>query len=166
MRAALSAALAAAALLASPVAAHRGHSSLSVVEVDPATGVLTVTHRIAAHDAEPVLVRLAPDAQPSLDDPDALAALRRHGGEAFRVWTADGALVPLIFQRESLDGDDLRFVYRGRLPIPARALRVDSDLFVEAHDDQENQVNVRQGGVTRTLVFHAGTAPQDVTFGD
>lgn len=166
MRRTLVGAAAVAALLAPASAwAHRGHSSLSIVEIDARTGEFTVTHRMAAHDVEPVLVQIAPDAQPSLDDPQAIAALRAYGGRAFRVWPVDSAPATLTFVDEDLDGDDVRLRYRGRLPTPVTAVRVDSDLGEETHDDQENQVNVRLGGVTRTVVFHRGSGSQAVTFG-
>ncbi|MFN3808964.1 MAG: hypothetical protein ACK4SK_17500, partial [Asticcacaulis sp.] len=67
----------AALMLASPALAHRGHHTLSVVEI-AADGAVTVTHTLSAHDSEPELVELAPDAQPSVDDPDALKALEAH----------------------------------------------------------------------------------------
>lgn len=165
-RALLGMAAAGLALLAPAIAsAHRGHSSLSIVEIDARTGEFTVTHRMAAHDVEPVLVNIAPDAQPSLDDPEALAALRAYAGRAFRVWPGDGAPAALTFVGEELQGDDVRLRYSGRLPTPVTTLRVDSDIGEETHDDQENQVNVRMGGVTRTVVFRRGSGSQAVTFG-
>lgn len=159
------AAAALALLLPATASAHRGHSSLSVVEIDPRTGEFTVEHRMAAHDVEPMLVSIAPDAQPSLDDPEALAALRAYGGRAFRVWPASGAPAALTFVDDELVGDNVRLRYRGRLPTPVTAVRVDSDIGEETHDDQENQVNVRVGGVTRTVLFHRGSGSQAVTFG-
>lgn len=163
--------LAAAATLAVGVAAvsgvasaHRGHSSLSVVEIDAATGAFSVTHRLAAHDVEPFLVRLAPEASPSLDDEAAMSALRAYAGRSFQVWDADGRPTGLTWQAEELSADDVRLIYRGRLPTPVTAVRIDSGLLQEGHDDQENQVNVRRGGVTRTLVFRAGSEPQTVDF--
>ena len=151
-----------AALLASPAAAHRGHSSLSVVEID-AAGAVTVTHRMAAHDVEPALIDLAPDAQPSVDDPDALAALVAHAGAAFRLWDERGP-VRLAHAATELAGDDVRLTYTGRLAGPGRALQVDSDLLEAAHADQENQVNVRRAKVTRTVLFRPGGPPQPVEF--
>ena len=43
----------------SPAWAHRGHGSLSVVEVDAVTGKVTVSHRLEAHDTEPALALVA-----------------------------------------------------------------------------------------------------------
>jgi hypothetical protein len=160
------ASLAAAAMLVLPGAAvaHRGHASLSVVEIDPATGAVTVTHRMAAHDVEPALSVIAPDAQQSLDDAAAVAALVAYAGRAFQVWDADGKAVVLQHQGTKLAGDSVELVYSAQLPAPAKAVSVDSNLFEDAHDDQENQVNVRRGKVTRTAVFRLGDAPQKISF--
>ena len=70
--------------LASPALAHRGHAGLTVVEIDPASGAVSVVHRFAAHDVEPALVSIAPEAQPSLDDPRAVADLEKR----FSSWPA------------------------------------------------------------------------------
>lgn len=151
-------------LLPGPAAAHRGHASLSVVEIDAGTGAVTVTHRMAAHDVEPALSVIAPDAQQSLDDPAAMAALEAYVGLAFQLWDADGKPVALRRQATKLAGDSVELVYAARLPAPARAVSVDSNLFEEAHDDQENQVNVRRAKVTRTAVFRLGDAAQRISF--
>ncbi len=160
------ASLAAAAMLFLPAAAaaHRGHASLSVVEIDAATGAVTVMHRMAAHDVEPALSVIAPDAQQSLDDAAAVAALVAYAGRAFQVWDADGKRVALEHKATTLAGDSVELVYAAQLPAPARAVSVDSNLFEDAHDDQENQVNVRRGKVTRTAVFRLGDAAQRISF--
>lgn len=156
-------ALTAALMLAGPAAAHRGHSTLTVVEIDAATGAVTVTHRVAAHDAEPALVDLAPDAQPSLDDPDALAALVAHGSRAFTLADEQGP-VTLTHAETDLAGDDVRLIYTGRVRPTAHTFTVDSGLFERSHADQENQVNVRRGRITQTAVFRPGDPPQTLTF--
>ena len=161
-RALLTAALLLAAA-AGPALAHRGRSSLSVVEIDAASGAVTVTHRMAAHDVEPALLDIAPDAQPSVDDPDALAALEAYVGQAF-VLVEDGRRAALTHVRTELAGDDVRLVYAARLRPPARTVTVDSNLFEETHPDQENQVNVRRAKVTRTAVFRPGQAAQTISF--
>ena len=152
-----------AALSASPAAAHRGHSSLSVVVIDPRAGTVIVTHRMAAHDVEPALLDIAPKAQPSLDDPDALAALAAYGGRAFSV-RDEGGPVTLTHSGTDLAGDDVRLTYTGRLGGLGQTVTVDSDLLETMHPDQENQVNVRRAGVTRTVLFRPGDGPQPVDF--
>lgn len=148
---------------ASTAAAHRGHASLTVVEIDARTGAVTITHRMAAHDVEPALVDLAPDAQPSLDDPEALAALVAHGSRAFLL-ADDSGPVALTHAKTDLAGDDVRLVYTGRLAPPAKSVTVDSALLEQTHDDQENQVNVRRAKVTKTALFRRDQAPQRISF--
>ena len=151
--------------LAGPAAAHRGHSGLTVVEIAPTTGVVSVVHRFAAHDVEPALVSIAPDAQPSLDDPKAVAALEAHLEARFRI-DIDGAQVALHRTETALAGDNIRVQFAGDRSVPApRRIRIDLDFFPGVHDDQEQQVNVRVDGVTRTVVFRPGSEAQTVDFG-
>jgi hypothetical protein len=131
-----------------PASAHRGHASLSVVEIDAKSGAVRVTHRFAAHDVEPVLVDIAPDAQPSLDDPEAVAALVAYVGQRFTI-----AGAPLTFQSQQLRGDDVMLVYTGRMKPSATSISVRGALFGETHASHQTQVNVRRAGVTRTLYF-------------
>lgn len=157
---------AAVAVLALPGAAtaHRGHASLSVVEIEAATGAVTITHRMAAHDVEPALAGIAPDAQPSLDDAVALAALEAYAARVFQLWDAEGRAVAVVHQRTELAGDGVVLVYRAQLPASATRVRVDSGLFEGTYADQENQVNVRRSRVTKTAVFRPGDGPQEIRF--
>lgn len=137
-------------LAASPALAHRGHATLSVVEIDATSGVVAVTHRMAAHDVEPALANIAPDAQPSLDDPEAVKALIAYVGQRFRI---DG--VALAFAGQRLAGDTVVLRFAGRLKGKPKSLRIAGALFGETHADHTTQVNVRRGGETRSLVFAA-----------
>lgn len=150
--------------LASPALAHRGHAGLTVIEIDPASGAVSVTHRFAAHDVEPALVSIAPEAQPSLDDPRAVADLEAHLGQRFRL-DIDGVAVPVAHAGTDLAGDNIRVEFAGETADRSiAAVTVDLDFFPGVHDDQEQQVNVRINGVTRTVVFRPGSAAQTVTF--
>lgn len=142
------------ALVPLPAAAHRGHGALSVVEIDAKTGAVTVSHRIPTHDAEPALAVIAPDAQTSLDDPEAIDALKTYMIEHFAV-AVDGALVPLTLKDLTLGADDVRFQYSGKIdPADARAeVAVKASMFADVYEDEVNQVNIRRFGVTRSLVF-------------
>lgn len=152
------------AALATPVLAHRGHAGLTVVEIDPVSGVVSVVHRFSAHDVEPALVSIAPEAQPSLDDPRALAELETHLRQRFRL-DIDGAAIPVAHARTDLAGDNVRVEYSGETSdLSITAVTIDLDFFPGVHDDQEQQVNVRINGVTRTVVFRPGSAAQTVTF--
>jgi hypothetical protein len=150
---------------AAPAVAHRGHAGLTVVEIDATAGTVVVKHRFAAHDVEPALVSIAPDAQPTLDDPAALAALEAHLDQRFRL-DVDGARAELDRTSTQLAGDQIRVEFAGRLALdrPVREVVVDLDFFPGVHDDQEQQVNVRTGGVTRTVVFRPGAEAQTITF--
>lgn len=155
------------ALVVGSASAHRGHAGLTVVEIVPATGAVSVSHRFAAHDVEPTLVTVAPDAQPSLDDPDAVAALETHLGQRFRL-SVDGANVPLTRSETKLAGDNVRVDFAGLRPSSAASIGrvvVDLDFFPGVHDDQEQQVNVRIDGVTRTVVFRPGDQAKAMDFG-
>ena len=150
--------------MATPAAAHRGHSGLTVIEIDAATGAVSVTHRFAAHDVEPALVSIAPRAQPSLDDPRAVAALETHLRERFRL-DIDGAAIPVAHAGTALAGDNIRVAFTGATTdSDIAAVTVDLDFFPGVHDDQEQQVNVRINGVTRTVVFRPGSAAQTLAF--
>lgn len=150
--------------LATPAMAHRGHAGLTVIEIDPASGAVSVTHRFAAHDVEPALPSIAPEAQPSLDDPRAVADLEAHLGARFRV-SIDGADVPVSHAGTTLAADNVRVDFAGETADrDIQAVTVDLDFFPGVHDDQEQQVNVRVGGVTRTVVFRPGSAAQTVGF--
>jgi hypothetical protein len=152
------------AALATPVAAHRGHSGLTVIEIDPASGAVSVTHRFAAHDVEPALPTIAPEAQPSLDDPRAVADLEAHLGQRFRM-DIDGTAAPVSHTDTVLAGDNIRVDFAGETADrDIREVTVDLDFFPGVHDDQEQQVNVRINGVTRTVVFRPGSDAQTVSF--
>lgn len=153
--------LAGALLAAGPALAHRGHAVLTVVEVDLAANQVIITHEMAAHDVEPALVTIAPDSQPSLDDPESMRALQAYVAERFVVSDAGGPLDQEII-RTIADGDGLTLGYRAALAPGETTLSFRSALFTEVHPDMENQVNIRTGGVTRTLVFRPGDEAQAV----
>lgn len=152
------------AVLATPAMAHRGHGGLTVVEIDAVSGAVSVTHRFAAHDVEPALVSIAPEAQPSLDDPRAVADLEAHLGQRFRL-SLDGTAVPVTHTVTQLAGDNIRVDFGGRTDDrEITRVTVDLDFFPGVHDDQEQQVNVRLNGVTRTVVFRPGSQAQTLSF--
>lgn len=150
-------------LIAGSGLAHRGHDTLSVVEIDAASGAVTVTHHFTAHDVEPVLPAIAPDASPSVDDPAAMAALQAYVLRRFTLADADGP-VTLRFVDAILSGNDVRLVYQGQLPPPARQLTASAQLFTEYYPGAENQVNLRRAGVTRTLRFRDSAQAQEIVF--
>lgn len=136
---------------AAPAGAHKGHATLSVVEIDARSGAVLVSHRMSAHDIEPVLANIAPDAQPSLDDPDALKMLILYVGDRFRI-----AGVPLTYTGQALTGDALVLRFAGRLRGKPASLAINGGLFGETHPDHATLVNVRRAGITRSLQFRPG----------
>jgi hypothetical protein len=158
-RAAVLIAAAGLALAPLPAAAHRGHAALSVVEINGKTGDVTVSHRIPAHDAEPALAVIAPDAQTSLDDPEAIAALKAYMLKQFCV-AIDGKIVELTLKDLTLGADEVRFEYVGKItPADTTAMvGIKAAMFADIYGDEVNQVNVRRFGVTRTLMFTGAEA--------
>lgn len=152
-------------LVAGHTSAHRGHAGLTVVEIDASTGAVQVTHRFYAHDVEPALVSIAPEAQPSLDDTRAVADLEAHLGARFRL-EIDGQAIDLVHEETLLAGDTVRigFAGAGAAEAAVRSVTVDLDFFPGVFDDMEQQVNVRTRGVTRTILFRPGSAAQTVQF--
>ena len=164
-RSLLAVGLALALSLSGPALAHKGHAGLTVVEIDPVSGGVTVVHRFYAHDIEPAFATIAPDAQPSLDDPEAVRRLEDHLEARFRL-DVDGVRVALHKADTVLAGDNVRVEYAGQVaPAPVRAVRVDLDFFPDVYEDMEQQVNVRVSGVTRTVVFAPGSTAQTIAFG-
>lgn len=147
------------ALAPLPAAAHRGHGALSVVEIDGKTGAVTVSHRIPAHDAEPALAVIAPDAQASLDDPEAIEALKAYMATRFAV-AVSGAPVALTLKNMTLGADEVRLEYVGKIS-PANIsaeIVVRAAMFADIYGNQVNQVNIRRLGVTRSLIFSGSEA--------
>ena len=151
--------MAAAAL--SPAAAHRGHDALTVVTV-AANGSLTVSHRFEASDIEPALARIAPNAQPSLDDPEAVEALVTYLQRRFTVSSERGPIA-LVPGKTDLGASEVRVSFTGNASRPFRRLTLRSDLLGDVYPNQVNQVNIRAGATTRTLALSAGdSATMDI----
>lgn len=140
--------------------AHRGHPVQSVVEIDPATGEVTVTHRLSAHDAEPALSVIAPDEQPSLDDDIAIEAFVAHLENHFQVNDQI-----LMFETRSNKGDDHRFIFRGKVKAPFRAVVIEADLLPQVDGKTPDfQVEVHVGKTIRTLLFRPGDGAKTAMF--
>lgn len=142
-----------------PAAAHRGHGALSVVEMDARTGGIKVSHRIPAHDAEPALAQIAPDAQASLDDPEAIAAFKAYMLETFTL-SVNGAAVDLTLREMTLGADEVRLEYAGKVPVAdvGAPVAIRAAMFADIYSDEVNQVNIRRNGITRTLIFSGDNA--------
>lgn len=152
--------LAAMILVALPVNAHRGHDALSVVTIGT-NGDVTVSHRFEAHDIEPALAEIAPNAQASLDDPEAVAALLAYAGQRFALATDRGPIV-LTAGKPEIGASEVRLLFTGKAPARLRKLTVQSSLLTDVYRGQVNQVNIKTTGGVRTLTFR-GAGSQTMT---
>lgn len=144
------------AVAAGPANAHRGHDALTLVTIAP-SGAVTVSHRFEAHDIEPALAAIAPDAQTSLDDPEAVRALLLYVVRRFTL-VVDGTPVELLPGKPELGASEVRLPFAGVIPRGAKQLRIGSRILSDVYPGQVNQVNIRAGGVVRTLTFAGGGA--------
>lgn len=152
MRRVLAIAVAAAGLVLAPQAgAHRGHDAMSVVTLEP-DGQVTVSHRFEAHDLEPALAEIAPDAQTSLDDPDAIAELKTYLLAHFKL-RADGAEVPLTVSAVDIGVRDVRVDYAGSVKGRPKAVAIQTTILRDIYPRQINQVVVKRGSYVQTLRF-------------
>ncbi len=152
MRRVLCLAAAATSLALAPQAgAHRGHDAMSVVTLGP-DGKVTVSHRFEAHDLEPALAEIAPNAQTSLDDPDAIAELKTYLLAHFHL-RADGSEVPLSVASVEIGVRDVRVDYAGSVKGRPKAVAVQSTILRDIYPRQVNQVVVKRGSYVQTLRF-------------
>ncbi len=122
---------------------------MSVVTLG-AGGTLTVSHRFEAHDLEPALASIAPDAQASLDDPEAVAALKAYLARRFAI-EAGGSPVPLSFRNLEIGAQQVRLDYSGQVKGKPKVLSIRSSILRDVYPHQVNQVMVRVAGTVRTL---------------
>lgn len=139
---------------ATPLPAHRGHDALTVVTID-ANGGISVSHRFETHDIEPALAMIAPDAQASLDDPDAVAALVAYAGRAFRLASERGDIL-LVPGQPEIGASEVRLPFTAKPQGRFRKLTVSSSLLADVHRAQLHQVNVKSPAGVRTLTFRGG----------
>lgn len=144
------------AALAPVAQAHRGHDAMSVVTLAE-DGAMTVSHRFEAHDLEPALAEIAPQAQASLDDPEAIAELKTYLLAHFSV-SADGTPVPLAVKSVDIGVRDVRIDYSGTVPGNPAALALRSTILRDIYPRQVNQVLVRLGNNVQTLRFSGSEA--------
>lgn len=144
------------AMLSPAAQAHRGHDAMSVLTLE-ADGALTVSHRFEAHDLEPALAEIAPEAQASLDDPEAIEELKAYLLAHFSV-SADGTPVPLAIKSVEIGVRDVRINYSGKVAGKPGSLELRSTILRDIYPRQVNQVLVRSGQIVQTLRFSGGEA--------
>lgn len=127
-----------AALLPAQLLAHRGHQALTTITVDRAKAAVFVTHRLSAHDIEPVLANIAPDSAPSVDDPDSEAALLAYIQARF-------ALKGITLRYDGPDhrGDDLVYSYSGVWDSMPDDITIRSAVFFDQGITNSNRLLLR-----------------------
>lgn len=143
------------ALASSPAIAHRLEAALSVVEINPSSGVLEITHRLYAHDLEHAL-DLGPVGAGYFETSEGQAAIKAYCERQFFLGDGRGKAMPLQFVGAELSGD-LLYVYFEAGRYSGRALTLDSNLLQDFTQAQVNQVNVRRDGKTISARFQTGT---------
>ncbi|MDM7954808.1 DUF6702 family protein [Blastomonas sp.] len=136
--------------------AHRGHDAMTVLTLAE-DGAMTVSHRFEAHDLEPALAEIAPQAQASLDDPEAIEELKTYLLAHFSV-SAGGTPVPLAIASVEIGVRDVRIDYSGTVPGNPAALELRSTILRDIYPRQVNQVLVRRGSNVQTLRFAGSEA--------
>lgn len=149
------------ALASSPTSAHRIEAALSVVEVNPSSGVLEITHRLYAHDLEHALDLGAVGAG-YFETPDGLAAIKAYCERQFFIGDEAGRALRLQFVGAELSGD-LLYVYFEAGRYGGKALMLDSNLLQDFTQAQVNQINLRRAGKTVSARFQTGTPAKQMS---
>lgn len=142
-------------LASTPTLAHRIEAALSVVEVNPTSGVLEITHRLYAHDLEHAL-DLGPVGVGYFETPKGQATIKAYCERQFLIADGKGKAIPLQFVGAEVSGD-LLYVYFEAGRYLGRELTLDSNLLQDFTEAQVNQVNVRRDGKTVSARFQTGT---------
>lgn len=138
--------------------AHRLEAALSVVEVNPSSGILEITHRLYAHDLEHAL-DLGPIGAGYFETPEGREAIRLYSLRQFQIGDEKGRPLPLTFIGAELSGD-LLYVYFEAGRYRGKRLTLDSNLLQDFTAAQVNQINVRRNGKTVSARFAVGTPAQ------
>ncbi|MEM1134186.1 MAG: DUF6702 family protein [Pseudomonadota bacterium] len=133
-------------VLPAQLSAHRGHQALTTITVDSRNDAVFVTHRLSAHDVEPVLANIAPDSAPSIDDPDSEAALLAYMQARFAL---EG--VTLRYDGSDHRGDDLVYSYSGQLGNERGTLNIRSTMFFDQGIANSNRLLLRVDGKAQGL---------------
>jgi hypothetical protein len=130
--------------------------AMSLVEINPRTSRLEVTHTLYAHDLEGALLAGAVSLS-WLESAAGQQALRAYCLQQFTLTNQAGRLIALSFVGAELRGDVIN-VYFDAPRYNGASVIVDSNLLQDVSDSQVNQVNVRARGKTVSATFAAGAA--------
>jgi hypothetical protein len=147
-------------LAGNPSNAHRLEAALSLVEINPSSGVLEITHRLYAHDLEHAL-DLGPVGAGYFETPKGQTAIKTYCERQFFIGDGQGKALPVTFVGAELSGD-LLYVYFEADRYRGRDLTLDSNLLQDFTQAQVNQVNVRRDGKTVSARFQSDTAAKRI----
>jgi hypothetical protein len=140
--------------------AHRMNVAMSVIEVNPNSKRLEITHSLYAHDLEGALgagsVNLT-----WFETSQGEAALRAYCLAQFSIASSNGRAIALRFVGVELRGDLINIYFEGPR-VQGNALLVQSSFLQEMSDSQINQVNVRAAGRTNSAIFQTGARAKQI----
>lgn len=131
--------------------AHREPGSLTTIKWNEAVGNTEIIHRLHAHDAEMGIGAVMNLPNLSVLDLEGRANIALYVEERFHIFGNDGSLALDLVGAE-LSGNYL-LVYQdfaGRLPAK---IRIRDDILRDAYPAQINQVNIKDGQLTHSLIF-------------
>ena len=144
-------------LAAGPALAHRAHAGLTEIAPDRSGRVLEITHRLFAHDLEPVLFHKVYNDW--AQSPQGVARVGAYSAAHFAL-TADGKPLALDYVGAEPEGEFIYIYFTAPFPKGAARLGVADSLLMDVLDDQVNLVNLTLGGKTQSHYFRYGDAPQ------
>ena len=150
------------ALILSPTKAmaHRMDAAMSLIEVNPRTSRLEVTHFLYAHDMEDAL-RAGAVSLSWFETPEGKDAIRDYSLAQFTLTDTQGVPIALTFVGVELRGDVIN-VFFDAPRYGGASIIIDSNFLQETSDSQINRVNLRAGGRTVSAVFEAGATAHRV----
>jgi hypothetical protein len=144
------------ALLAAPSAfAHRSQSVVTLVNWNPSTSMIEVSHRMHAHDAEVGLAWATGEANAPAVDITVVANQAKLMLYIEKHFSLGGKSGPIKLEPlgAELQSEAIIVYQEAKLPAPPAELVVDNQILRDVFDGQTNLVNVRMAQRTRTLLF-------------
>lgn len=135
-----------------PALAHRAQTVLSTVIWNAASGMLEVTHRLHAHDAELTLAATTGAPMVDIGVVSNQAQLMLYVDTHFGL-TDSGRKIALQPLGAEFEGEAILLYQECKLAAPPRDLAVDNRILRDVFEGQTNLVNVRLAERTRTLIF-------------
>lgn len=139
-----------------PVRAHRAKAALATIVWNERTGLLEVTHRLHAHDAQQALIDVAGSPRLGFDSVEARARLALYVEERFALTRSGGEPLPLHLVGAELEGDYVFVFQEAEVEEPPTDLEVRCVYLHDVFPGQINTVNGEFGGPVRTITFAAG----------